>query len=75
MSTMRRRILGTSCGRSWRRVLKRSEAVKVAARRFIRLDNAPLKLGIMCTIGSLHFMSFPAQFRADHRDIELTLAR
>ena len=30
-------------------VLKRSEAVKAAARGFLKLDNAPLKLGVMCT--------------------------
>src|SRR6185437_1258429 len=39
-------------------VLKRSEAVKSAARGFLKLDNAPLKLGVMCTIGPLRFMSF-----------------
>jgi DNA-binding transcriptional LysR family regulator len=55
-------------------VLRRSEAVKVAARGFLKLDNAPLKLGVMCTIGPLRFMSFLSQFRADHRGIELTLA-
>src|SRR5205807_1462352 len=55
-------------------VLKRSEAVKTAARGFLRLDNAPLKLGVMCTIGPLRFMNFLSRFRADHPGIELTLA-
>ena len=54
-------------------VLKRSEAVKTAARGFLKLDNAPLKRGVMCTIGPLRFMSFLAQLRADHPGIELTL--
>src|SRR5258708_38622275 len=55
-------------------VIKRSEAVKTAARGFLKLDNAPLKLGVMCTIGPMRFMSFLAQFRSDHPGIELTLA-
>src|SRR5258707_14620379 len=54
-------------------VLKRSEAVKAAARGFLKLDNAPLKLGVMCTIGPMRFMSFLSQFRSDHPGIELTL--
>ncbi len=55
-------------------VLKGSEAVKAAARGFLKLDNAPIKLGVMCTIGPLRFMSFLARFRTEHPGIELTLA-
>jgi DNA-binding transcriptional LysR family regulator len=54
-------------------VLKRAEAVKSAARGFLKLDNAPLKLGVMCTIGPLRFMSFLSSFRSNHPGIELTL--
>jgi DNA-binding transcriptional LysR family regulator len=54
-------------------VIKRSEAVKTAAHGFLKLDNAPLKLGVMCTIGPMRFMSFLSQFRSDHPGIELTL--
>ncbi|HUH85506.1 MAG TPA: LysR family transcriptional regulator [Stellaceae bacterium] len=50
-----------------------SEAAKSAARGFLRLDHAPLKLGVMCTIGPLRFMSFLSQFRLAHAGIELTL--
>jgi DNA-binding transcriptional LysR family regulator len=55
-------------------VLRQSEAVKAAARGFLKLDDAPLKLGVMCTIGPVRFMSFLARFRADHPGIEVTLA-
>jgi LysR family transcriptional regulator, hydrogen peroxide-inducible genes activator len=54
-------------------VARRSEAVKAAARDFLKLDNAPLKLGVMCTIGPMRFMSFLAKFRSEHPGIELTL--
>jgi len=54
-------------------VFRQSEAVKAAARSFLKLDDAPLKLGVMCTIGPVRFMSFLAQFRVDHSGIEVTL--
>jgi DNA-binding transcriptional LysR family regulator len=54
-------------------VIKHSEAVKSAARSFLKLDDAPLKLGVMCTIGPLRFMSFLARFRADHPGVQLSL--
>ena len=54
-------------------VMRRSEAVKSAARSFLKLDDAPLKLGVMCTIGPVRFMGFLARFRADNPGVELTL--
>jgi DNA-binding transcriptional LysR family regulator len=54
-------------------VMRRSEAVKAAARGFLKLDNAPLRLGVMCTIGPMRFMGFLASFRQRHPGIEITL--
>lgn len=54
-------------------VLARAQNATETARRFLRLDNAPLRLGVMCSIGPMRFVSFLAQFRADNPGVELTL--
>jgi LysR family hydrogen peroxide-inducible transcriptional activator len=54
-------------------ILSESESAKTTARQFLRLDDAPLNLGVMCTIGPLRFMGFLTQFRMEHPGIELTL--
>jgi DNA-binding transcriptional LysR family regulator len=54
-------------------VLSGAEAAKRAAKGFLKLDDAPLNLGVMCTIGPQRFMGFLAEFRAAHPGIELTL--
>jgi LysR family hydrogen peroxide-inducible transcriptional activator len=41
--------------------------------RLMRLDGAPLRLGVMCTIGPLRFMSFVNHFHGEHPGIELTI--
>lgn len=56
-----------------REVLDRAEAAKETATRFLRLDNAPLRVGVMCTIGPMRFISFLGRFRAAHPGVELTL--
>ena len=49
------------------------KAAKLAAREFLKLDDAPLKLGIMCTIGPLRGIGFLAEFRDKHPGIAVTL--
>ena len=54
-------------------VLTRTQAAKETANRFLRLDSAQLKLGVMCTIGPVRFVSFLSCFRADNPGVEITL--
>ena len=54
-------------------VLTRTQVAKETAQRFLRLDSAHLKLGVMCTIGPQRFVSFLSHFRADNPGIEITL--
>jgi DNA-binding transcriptional LysR family regulator len=54
-------------------VLTRTQAAKETANRFLRLDSAQLRLGVMCTIGPVLFVSFLSRFRADNPGIEITL--
>lgn len=54
-------------------VVERAEAARETADRFLRLDSAPLRLGVMCTIGPVRFVGFLARFRADNPGVEVTL--
>ena len=54
-------------------IYSQSQVAKSTARSFLRLEDAPLKLGVMCTIGPLRFMSFINHFHAEHPGIELTI--
>jgi LysR family transcriptional regulator, hydrogen peroxide-inducible genes activator len=54
-------------------VMARTAAAKEQAGRFLRLESAHLRLGVMCTIGPMRFVGFLNRFRADHPGIELTL--
>ena len=56
-----------------REVLDRTNAAKETASRFLRLDSAQLRLGVMCTIGPVRFVSFLSQFRTDNPGVEITL--
>jgi DNA-binding transcriptional LysR family regulator len=56
-----------------REVLERTTLAKETASRFLRLDSAQLRLGVMCTIGPVRFVSFLSQFGADNPGIEITL--
>lgn len=53
--------------------LHHAESAKSTARSFLKLEEAPLNLGVMCTIGPLRFTGFLAAFRASHPGIELSL--
>ena len=54
-------------------VLVRTHAAKETASRFLRLDSAHLRLGVMCTIGPVRFVSFLSRFHAENPGVELTL--
>jgi len=54
-------------------VAARTEAARQSASRFLRLEGAELKLGVMCTIGPLRFIGFLNRFRGGHPGIETTL--
>jgi DNA-binding transcriptional LysR family regulator len=56
-----------------REVMARAQAARETANRFLKLDGAPLSLGVMCTIGPVLFVSFLSQFRASRPGVELTL--
>src|SRR6185437_14980943 len=54
-------------------MMARAEAAKVTAMRFLRLDGAQLRLGVMQTIGPMQFVNFLAGFRTAHPGIDITL--
>jgi LysR family transcriptional regulator, hydrogen peroxide-inducible genes activator len=55
-------------------VLTRTQVAKETADRVLCLDSAELKLGVMCTIGPVLFVSFLSRFRADNSGIAITLS-
>jgi DNA-binding transcriptional LysR family regulator len=48
-------------------VLTRTQAARETATRFLRLDSAQLRLGVMCTIGPMRFVGFLSRFRQSRR--------
>ncbi|WP_265519641.1 LysR family transcriptional regulator [Nitratireductor luteus] len=54
-------------------ILRRSEAAKETARGFLKLEAAPLALGVMCTIGPLRFVGFLNAFHERHPGIGITV--
>jgi LysR family transcriptional regulator, hydrogen peroxide-inducible genes activator len=50
-----------------------AEAAKTTAKRFLNLQEAQIRLGVMCTVGPARFMSFLAGFRAAIPGCEITL--
>src|SRR3954471_2368832 len=56
-----------------RQVHADTEATKSTARKFLNLQQAHIRLGVMCTIGPARFMTFLAAFRNANPGCELTL--
>jgi DNA-binding transcriptional LysR family regulator len=54
-------------------ILRQSEQARSTAQSFLQLRDAPLRLGVMCTIGPVRFVSFLSRFGADHPGIEVSL--
>ena len=50
-------------------VLGRTKNAQQVARSFLRLEAAPLTLGVMCTIGPMRFVGFLNAFREEHTGI------
>ena len=54
-------------------VVARTEEAKRTAKSFLKLEDAPLTLGVMCTIGPMRFVSLLNEFRVAQPGIELTV--
>ena len=54
-------------------VLAEAETAKTRAKGFLKLTDAPLKLGVMCTIGPMRCGGFLTEFRNRHPGIALSL--
>src|SRR6516162_8955122 len=50
-----------------------ADAAKSTAKRFLSLQEAEIRLGVMCTIGPVRFMGFLAHFRSANPGCEITL--
>ena len=50
-----------------------AEAAKSTAQRFLSMEAAEIRLGVMCTIGPARFMGFLAGFRGANPGCDLTL--
>jgi DNA-binding transcriptional LysR family regulator len=55
------------------RILAETEEVQSTAKSFLKLDQAPLSVGVMCTVGPLRFVDFLNQFHSRHPGIEVTM--
>jgi LysR family hydrogen peroxide-inducible transcriptional activator len=56
-----------------RRVASDAEGAKTTAKRFLDLQQAQVRLGVMCTVGPARFMGFLAGFRNANPGCEITL--
>ena len=56
-----------------RQLLADAETAKTTARRFLNLEEAEIRLGVMCTVGPARFMGFLAEFRTANPGCEITL--
>src|SRR5437870_2405501 len=56
-----------------RRLSADAEAAKTTAKRFLSLQQAQIRLGIMCTVGPARFMSFLASFAAANPGCEIMM--
>jgi DNA-binding transcriptional LysR family regulator len=65
--------LGTLVRPQLEAILRQSDQARTTAQSFLQLKDAPLRLGVMCTIGPVRFVSFLSRFGADHPGIEVSL--
>jgi DNA-binding transcriptional LysR family regulator len=66
--------LGTLIRPHLKRVWFEAEGAKVTADQFLRLEHAPVRLGVMCTIGPIYFMGFLSDFQPKHPGARLLTA-
>ena len=73
----RNRVQLTDFGRLMRPhledILGRTKSAQQVAQSFLKLEAAPLSLGVMCTIGPLRFVGFLNEFRERHRGVEVSV--
>ena len=55
-------------------ILQQTDQAKSTARSFIQLKDAPLNLGVMCTVGPLRFVDFLSRFGMGHPGVEVSLS-
>ncbi len=65
--------LGRLLEPSLREMIVQAGHAKSTAESFLRLSGAPIRLGVMCTVGPVQFTGFLNEFRVSHPGIELTL--
>lgn len=56
-----------------RDILERRDHARTIARSFLKLEAAPLTLGVMCTIGPVMFVAFLNAFRERHPGVQVTV--
>jgi DNA-binding transcriptional LysR family regulator len=54
-------------------VWQQTEAVKTTAKSFLKLEDAALNIGLMCTIGPLRGIGFLNEFQHRHPGVDVTL--
>jgi len=54
-------------------IAARAKGVELAAQQFLKLENAPLRLGALCTIGPEIITKFLKEFSNRHPAVEITL--
>jgi DNA-binding transcriptional LysR family regulator len=54
-------------------VLAEADAAKQRAQGFVKLDDAPLKLGVMCTIGPMRLVNLMSSFQRRHPGVQVTM--
>ncbi len=54
-------------------ILRQTELAKSTAQSFVQLKDAPLKIGVMCTVGPMRFIGFLSGFGRAHKGVELSL--
>jgi DNA-binding transcriptional LysR family regulator len=73
-----RRILLSDFGRTMiphlRRIVDEAEATQVLAQNFRLLDQVPVRLGVLSTIGHLRLARFLARFEKDNPGLELSVS-
>lgn len=73
-----RRVLLSEFGRSMlphlQHIVNEAEAAQVLARNFRLLDQVPVRLGVMSTIGHTRLARFLAQFEKAHAGLELSVS-
>jgi LysR family transcriptional regulator, hydrogen peroxide-inducible genes activator len=54
-------------------VFHQTETARTTAKSFLKLENAPLNLGVMCTVGPMRFVGFLSEFRKRNPGIEISI--